>query len=214
MNLKSYFSHLVNYVIAAVTVVAGLDPALLPPQYAAIVAGAGLVATVAHHSYTAGGATATLQAVTKAVQASAVVLLIGVALVSSALLSACKTLPTPTQQSQVAIAVDVAAGFAIQQKDADPAVWKARAVQYKAIAVELKAVNDAGTATLATLQADLAPAIAKLSPAEQLGARALVAALVPYLQAQAQANATVQNTQAAVDVILAAVIDACTAYGG
>lgn len=125
----------------------------------------------------------------------------------------CKTAPTATQQSGIAIAVDLAAGFGIQQGSTDPGVWKARATQFKTIATQLKTLNDAGTATLATLAGDLQPLIAKLPPADVLAANTLVAALTPYLNQQLAGNPTVANTQAAVDLILQAVIDACTVYG-
>lgn len=127
--------------------------------------------------------------------------------------SACKTLPTVNQQAGITVAIDIAAGFAIQQHDTDQSVWKARAAQYKAIALQLQALNNAGTATLATLQADLEPLIAKLPPADVLAAHALVAAVTPYVQQQISTNPKVANTQAAVAVVLQAVIDACTAYG-
>jgi hypothetical protein len=131
----------------------------------------------------------------------------------ASLLQGCATLPTANQQAGIIVSVDVAAGLAIQQKDTDPVKWHARAAEYKVIAVQLKTLNDAGTATLATLAADLAPLVAKLPPADQLAATALEAALVPYLQSQIPGNANVQNVQTTVGVILDTLISACEAYG-
>lgn len=128
------------------------------------------------------------------------------------IVSACTTPPTAGQQAGIQVAVDVATGLAIQQKDSDPAVWKARAAQYRAIATQLQTLNSMGTATLATLAADLQPMIGQLPPAEQLAARSLVAALTPYLNAQLRDNPTLATTQAAVGAILAEFILACDTY--
>lgn len=221
MNLKdifgSYLGHLAGYVLAGADIVSKINPSLIPPQYGILVSVAGLVTIASHHGYQAGtaGIQAAVDAATKALTSApvkiAAMLLLAVAIPIG--LSACKTAPTATQQSQIVLAVDVASGVAIQQRDTDPAKWMARAVSYKAIATELKAVNDAGTATLATLAADLQPLVAKLPPADQLAASALVAALTPYLNQQTQSNPQVANIRATVDVILQAVIDSCDAYG-
>ena len=213
--VKSYLSHLTGYVVAGATIVSGLDPKLIPPQYAFFTALAGLIVTAGHHGFTAGNANAVIAAAAQAATSTAAKILLvaifAVATVSG--LSACKSTPTVRQQAEVAIVVDIAAGYAIQRQDSDPSAWKARASEYKAIAVKLKAIDEAGIATLATLQADLQPLIAKLPPADQLAANAFVNALVPYLTSQLQSNPTAANTQAVVDLILQAVIDACGAYG-
>lgn len=212
--VKSYLGHLSGYVVAGAVIVSSLDPKLLPPQYSFFTALAGAIVTASHHSYTAGAAnaavTAAANAAQKALTTAAPVLLCAFLAVAS--LTACKTLPTPTEQAGITVAVDIATGAAIQN-GATPAQYTARAAEFKAIAVMVKTVNDAGTATLATLAADLAPQIAKLPPADQLAAHALVAALTPYLQRQAAANPSLANTQATLDVILQAVIDSCGAYG-
>lgn len=218
MNLSAiagrYLGHLAGYVVAAATIVSGLDPKLVPPQYSFIVAVAGTVVAAAHHGYSAGvnGAAvkAAADAATKALTAAAPALV--VALLVAGSMTGCKTLPTPTEQAGITVAVDIATGAAIQNGgNAD--IWKARAVKFKAIAVSVKQVNDAGTATLATLAADLEPQLALLPPADQLAAHALVAALQPYIDNEVQANPDLAKTRAALDVILQAVIDSCTAYG-
>jgi hypothetical protein len=124
----------------------------------------------------------------------------------------CKTMPTPTQQAGITVAVDIATGAAIQNGGTTD-TWKARAAKFKAIAISVKQVNDAGTATLATLMADLTPQLALLPPADQLAAHALVAAIQPYLDQEIAANPDLATTRAALDVILQAVIDSCNAYG-
>lgn len=215
MNIvKSYLGHLSGYVVAGAVIVSSLDPKLIPPQYSFFTALAGVIVTASHHGYSAGTAngviTAAAQAAQKALTSAAPVLLCAFLAVAS--LTACKTMPTPTQQAGITVAVDIATGAAIQNGgNAD--IWKARAVKFKAIAVSVKQVNDAGTATLATLAADLEPQLATLPPADQLAAHALVAALQPYIDNEVQANPDLATTRAALDVILQAVIDSCTAYG-
>lgn len=218
MNVKSilgsYLGHLAGYVVATATIVSGLDPKLVPPQYAFLTAVAGTIVAASHHGYTAGinGATvkAAADAATKAITAAAPALL--VALVLGVGLVGCKTLPTPTEQAGISVAVDIATGAAIQNGGTAD-VWKARAVKFKAIAVSVKSINDAGTATLATLAADIAPQLATLPPADQLAAHALVAAIQPYLDQEVAANPDLANVRATLDTILQAVIDSCAAYG-
>jgi hypothetical protein len=128
-------------------------------------------------------------------------------------LTACATLPTATQDAAITTTVSIATGFAIQQKDTDAKVWQTRAQQIKLIALELKSVNDSGSASLATLAADLQPQIQKLGPADVLAVNSLVAVLTPLLNQQIQNNPKVGNTQVAVDSILTAVITTCAAFG-
>lgn len=146
----------------------------------------------------------------KGLDTLALALLVGGVLLA---LCACTTAPTANQQAGIQVSVDVATGFAIQQKDADPGVWKARAIAYKSIALQLQAINSAGNSTLATLAADLQPLIAKLPPVDQLAARSLVAGLTPYLNAQLRDNPTVAATQTALASILTEFILACETYG-
>jgi hypothetical protein len=185
---------------------------LLPPQYGLIVSVAGLVTIAAHHGYQAGGAgvQAAVDAAAKALKATAPLLV--TAFLVAGVISGCKTVPSAPAQAGITVAVDIATGAAIQNGgNAD--VWKARAVKFKAIAAQVKQVNDAGTATLATLAADLEPQLKLLPPADQLAAHALVAALTPYIQQEVQANPDLANVRATLDVILQAVIDSCAAYG-
>lgn len=142
---------------------------------------------------------------------------VALAAASLAVLAACSSSPTTTQAAELAVAIDLVTGAAVQQGTSDQAVWKLRAVTFKSAATTLKAVNDAGAgATLATLQADLAPLIAKLGPADVLAANALVTALTVIIQQQigtGTAAGKLAATQATVDIILSDVISACAAYG-
>lgn len=229
MNVKSilgsYIGHLAGYVLAGADIVSKVNPSLLPPQYGLLISVAGLVTIATHHGYQAGtaGVQAAVDAATKALKSTAPVLLI--CLLAAGFLAGCKTAPNAQQSAGITIAVDVATGAAIQngvhcavsttsppQFDCSDA-YKSRAAEFKAIAVEVKTVNDAGTATLATLAADIAPLIDRLPPADQLAAHALVAALTPYLNAELQGNDGLRNVQTTLDVILQAVIDSCAAYG-
>lgn len=220
MNVKSilgsYLGHLAGYILAGADIISKVNPSLLPPQYGILVSVAGLVTVAAHHGYAAGasGVQAAVDAATKALTSTpakvVAMLLLGVAV---PFVGGCATAPTATESAGISVAVDIATAAAIQNGSNDPSAWKSRAVEYKAIAVKVKAVNDAGTATLATLAADLQPQIAKLPPADQLAANVLVTALTPYLNQELQGNAKLQTAQTAVDVIVQAVIDACTTYG-
>lgn len=212
-HLKAYPAHLALYLIGAVDFVSSLPAAGGLAPYAPYITMAGVLGASLHHAYQTGAASSIVQAAASApVKLMLAVMMLSVFLGVS-VLQGCATAPTAGEQAGIVVAIDVATGLAIQQKDTDAAKWKSRATEYKAIAVELKTVNDAGTATLATLATDLAPLVAKLPPADQLAANALESALIPYLQSQIPGNANVQNAQASVDVILGAVIAACQAYG-
>lgn len=221
-HLKTYPAHLALYLIAAVDFVAKV-PALGPlAPYAPWITAAGAVGAALHHSYTTGAASAAVQTVSAAVAAAPAKLMLTALMLGATLslavgLTACASLPAPTatEQAGVTVAVDVGTGLLISNngKITDLATQKARAVEYKAIALKVKAVNDAGTATLATLAAVLQPEIAKLPPADQIAAAAFVAGLAPILSQGIPGNPNVQNVETRVDVILAAVIGTCEAYG-
>lgn len=208
--MKINWLHVVNSVAGGLAIVAGLNPALFgpyAPQAAMAIGLATIGANVLHAVVTSGEVPPS-----QAAKALFMAIVVGVMFTLVVGLSACKTVPTPTEQAGIVVAVDIATGAAIQEGTA-PAGYAARAAKFKAIAVEVKTVNDAGTATLATLAADIAPQIAKLPPADQLAAHALIAALTPYLNAETSGNPTLQTAQATLDVILQAVIDSCGAYG-
>jgi hypothetical protein len=219
-HLKTYPAHLALYLIAAVDFVAKV-PALGPlAPYAPWITAAGAVGAALHHSYTTGAASAAVQTVSAAVAAAPAKLMLTALMLGATLslavgLTACATAPTAQEQAGVTVAVDVGTGLLISNngKITDLATQKARAVEYKAIALKVKAVNDAGTATLATLADVLQPEIAKLPPADQLAAAAFVAGLSPILNQGIPGNPNVQNVQTRVDLILAAIIGTCEAYG-
>lgn len=200
--------HVLNYLIAAAAIVAGLSPNLMGSHGPAIVGAAVLAGNVLHGLVTADPSKPTGTVVKSLFTA----LVFACVLTTVLAVSACKTAPTATQSAGITVAVDIATGAAIQN-GASPAGYQSRAANFKAIAVKVKAVNDAGTATLATLAADIAPLIATLPPADQLAAHALIAALTPYLNQEIAASPQLQNTQATLDTILQAVIDSCSAYG-
>jgi hypothetical protein len=201
--LKSYGGHMAAYLTAALSIFQYTSPTTLGPNGPLIIAVVGALAGAASNVHVANASAAVVGKV-----ASFFVCAILVA----GMLTGCKTLPTPTQQAGITVAVDIATGAAIQNGGTTE-TWKARAVKFKAIATSVKQVNDAGTATLATLAADLQPQLALLPPADQLAAHALMAALQPYIDNEVAANPDLATTRAALDSILQAVIDACTAYG-
>jgi hypothetical protein len=210
--LKTYGAHLLSYIVSGLTLVAGLNPALLPPQIGVWVGAAGLLLTGIHNVQAAN--TPAPGSVTTAAKAVMLALLLGVLAVGvGSGVSACKTLPSATVQAGIDAGIDVAVGLAVQQGSTDAAVWKARAVSFKAIATTLQTVNNSGTTTLATLSADLQPLIAKLGPTDVIAANALVAALTPILNQQIAANPGVANVQTEIADVLTNVINACAAYG-
>lgn len=211
-KIKSYGLHVLSYVMSALAFYAGLDPTVLAavggPKALAAAGLAGAIVTGVHNVMVAG----TPKPGEVVVKAHWLATLV-VAAVATVMLVGCATPQTAKEQSAIVVSVNLAAGFAIQQDDRDPAVWKARATKYKDIALKLQTVNDAGTATVATLAAELQPLVAKLDPAEQNAARAFIAAVTPYLQDQANSNAQVANTRERVATLLDAVIAACSDYG-
>lgn len=211
-HLKAYPAHFLLYLVGAVDFIAQI-PAIGPlAQYAPWIGAAAAVAAAIHHSFTSGAASAAAATVVKSGTATLILLGLSLALVGVSV-TGCATLPTPTQNAAITTAVTVATGFTIQQKDTDPAKWQSRAKEIKLIALELKSVNDAGSATLATLAADLEPQVAKLGPADVIAVNALVATLTPILQDQIAKNPKIGNTQVAVDMILTAILTTCSAYG-
>lgn len=150
-----------------------------------------------------------------AVAPTVLLVLILVALMSlhgCALFQPLATAPTTQEESRIASITQIATIAAITGTNSNATVWKDRATQFKAAALKLQAANDSGTATLATLNADLQPELAKLKPLDAALANALIVALQPYLT-QAANDPVVLNTQTRVDVILSAVIAECAAYG-
>lgn len=210
MNINITPLNVLNALMSVAAIGAGLNPLLLGP-HGAVIVGVCVLALNVGHSLLSKPASAPT-AIPKALLA---VLMLILVVSLCAPLTACKTTPTATQQADIAVAIDVAVAASVQAHSADPAVWKDRAQAYETIAKTLKATNDAGTgATLATLRADLQPLIAKLGPADALAANALVAGLVPYIQAQIDANPNNGTLQTNLSLILADVIAACAAYTG
>jgi ABC-type transporter Mla MlaB component len=212
-HLKAYPAHLALYLVGALDFLSTLPAAGGLAPYTGYITAAGVLAAALHHSFQTGAASAAVQAVASA-PAKLVLATVALSIVLGAsVLQGCTTLPTATQDAAITTTVSIATGFAIQQKDTDPKVWQTRATQIKLIALELKSVNDAGSASLATLAADLQPQIQKLGPADVIAVNSLVAALTPLLNQQIQGNPKVGNTQVAVDSILTAVLTTCSAYG-
>lgn len=208
-HLKTYPAHLALYLIGALDFVSTLPAAGGLAPYTGYITAAGVLAAALHHSFQTGAASAVVQAVGSS---SAVKLMLAMVMVVSGI-TGCASLPTETQTAATTTAVSLATGFAIQQKDTDSKVWQTRATQIKLIALELQSVNNAGTATLATLAADLQPLVTKLGPADVLAVNSLVAALTPLLNQQITSNPKVGNTQVAVANVIQAVLTTCAAYG-
>lgn len=209
--LAKYASHLAGYVVAGATIVSGLNPKLLPPQYAFVTALAGLVVHGASHGYTAGqgsaavnaAVSAAVAAVAKVPPAAAVAVL---ALLSVGGLSGCATVEgffaspasAPAVESVVLIAVGTAESKGITAAEIN-----------KVCKVALAA--DSGTgATLATVAAAVNAELATLNlPAADLAAaNILEAALSAAIQAKIGSNADVATTEANVATVLAVAINA------
>lgn len=212
-HLKAYPAHLALYLVAAVDFAAKIPALGVLAPFAPYITAAGALSMALHHANTSGYASGIASAVASVPAKLMLATMALAVLLGTSVLQGCMSLPTATQDAAITTTVSIATGFAIQQKDTDTKVWQTRAVQIKLIALELKAVNDSGTASLATLAADLQPQIQKLGPADVIAVNSLVAALTPLLNQQIQGNPKVANTQVAVDSILTAVITTCAAYG-
>lgn len=212
-HFKTYPAHLALYLIGALDFISTLPIAGGLTPYTGYITAAGVAAAALHHAFETGAASTVVAAVTS-VPAKLVLATMALSVVLGAsVLQGCATLPTETQTAATTTAVSLATGFAIQQKDTDPKVWQTRATQIKLIALELQSVNNAGTATLATLAADLQPLVTKLGPADVMAVNSLVAALSPLLNQQITNNPKVGNTQVAVANVIQAVLTTCAAYG-
>lgn len=214
--LAKYLSHLTGYVVAGATIVSGLNPKLLPPQYAFIVAGAGLVVNAAHHGYTAGqltsAATAAVNALAKVPPTAAVAVL---AILAGAGLNGCTT----AQNAQVQAVVTSPAAQVLVTAAVDAAVATAEskgitAAQINGVAkVALTAAGSTG-ATVATVAAAANAQLGKLNlPPGDLAAAQLLESLIGVeiqarLSADPQAAANVASASTDVSFVLNAVVAA------
>lgn len=209
--LASYAAHLAGYSVSAAAIVAGLNPKLLPPQYAFVIALAGLVVTAAHNGFTVAQGSAAVNAavaaatnaVAKIPPAAAVAVLV---LLSGLGLSGCATVEgyfaspaaAPIIETVVLLAVGTAESNGVKAADIN-----------RIAKIALQA--DQGTqATLATVtfavQAELATL--NLPPVDMAAAGILEAALSAAVQAQADKNPDVATTEANIATVLAEVIAA------
>jgi hypothetical protein len=209
--LAKYASHLAGYVVAGATIVSGLNPKLLPPQYAFVTALAGLVVHAASHGYTAGqgsdavnaAVSAAAAALAKVPPAAAVAL---VALLGFGGLSGCATVEgffaspasAPVIESVVLIAVGTAESKGIA------------AAQINRVCKVALAADSGTGATLATVAAAVNAELATLNlPAADLAAaNILEAALSAAIQAKNGSNADVATTEANVATVLSLAINA------
>ena len=211
---SSYLAHLSGYVVAGATLVSGINPKVVPPQYAFLVALAGVIVNAAHHGYTVANASpvakavldavikAALDAATAATKAAPVVTL----LLALPFLHACSTLSgwfnSPQAQPVIVAAVDVAVATA-EQKGVS-------ATQINDIAKQALVADQSTSATLATVAAVVNAQLAKLNlPAGDLtAAQILEVALAAEIQARIGTNANLAAARAAVADVLNAVIEA------
>ncbi len=208
--LGSYLGHLTSYLVSAATIVAGLDPKLVPPQYSFLVATAGLVVTAAHHGYTAGTAQQVVKVVTDTLaQAPAklvvAALMLAMTLTVGSQLTACATMQkafSPNAAPYVTAAVDVAVATAESKG--------VQAVKINAIAKQALAADTGAGASLAAVTALVNAQVAKLNlPAADLAAvQILEVALTAAVQQQIGQNPNVAVAQADVAQLLNAVIAA------
>lgn len=209
--LGSYASHLAGYAVAGATIVSGMNPKLLPPQYAFVVALAGLVVHAASHGYTAAQGSAAVNAavaaataaVAKIPPAAAVAVL---ALLSGVGLSGCATVEgyfaSPAAAPVIETVVLLAVGTAEQKG--------VKAADINRIAKIALAADSGTSATLATVSAAVNAELATLNlPAADLAAaNILEAAITAQVQIQAAKNPDVATTEANIATVLNYVIQA------
>lgn len=209
--LGKYAAHLAGYAVSAAVVVSGLNPKLLPPQYAFLTGVAGAIVVAAHHGYTAAQGSAAVSAAANAALANlnkavpAVAPMLAVLLLSMGL-GGCATVEgyfaSPAAAPIIETVVLVAVGTAEQKG--------VKATDINRIAkIALQA--DSGTqATLATVTGAVNAELATLNlPAADLAAaNILEAALSAVIQAEAAKNPDVATTEANVATVLSEVIAA------
>lgn len=202
MNVKSilgsYLGHLAGYVVAAATIVSGLDPKLVPPQYAFITALAGTVVAAAHHGYSAGVNGATITAVanaaTKAITTAVPALLVALVLGAGTTLIGCASvqsfLSSPTGQTIVPAGVEVAIATAEQKG--------VTAAQINSVSKAVLAADTSAATTVVGLTAAVNAQVAKLNlPAGDVAAfQILETAFDAYLVSKYGNNPTVAQVQA------------------
>lgn len=214
--LSKYLGHLAAYVVSAASLVAGLDPAIVPPQYSAVVAGAGLITALAHHSYKAGAASAVLSAAANAVNASATpvkLMLVVFLLAPMLMLSGCQTIAPAVQKVGTAITAPEAQPYIAAGVDVAVATAEAKGVSAAQINSIAKAALAADTGTAATLAAVgqvINAELVKLNlPAGDLAAaQILELSFQVAIQKQVGTDPTLALTQAAVADVLKAFIAA------
>jgi hypothetical protein len=149
-------------------------------------------------------------------------LLLAAALTVAASISGCATLSaiTTTQgvllndsiQLGTAIYISRAGGTAVAPAKYSPQ-QQARAQQVKNIAAEIQGFVSGGTVTVAGFDAAMATWIAKLNPAEQIIANALLQEIDPLIQAQLGNNVLNAAGSMAVKDVTNDIITAAKLYG-
>lgn len=212
----SYLSHLTGYIVAAATIVSGLNPKAVPPQYAFMTALAGVVVNAAHHGYTIANASpivkAALEAALKAAtDAASKVTPVFLALLLTPLMFGCAQLQTATQKTSAVITSPQAQPFI--KASAFAAVTAAEqhgitAAQINAVAKAALAADQGAGASLAAVKAVLDTELAKLKlPAGDLVAIGIVEdEFNVYAQSYVSTDPTLASAQAAAADIFQAVI--------
>jgi hypothetical protein len=206
-KVKSYGAHAVSYVVSALTFVAGLNPALVPPSWARYIGAAGLLLTAAHNVQAAGAAKpGSVTTVAK------VVAMFAVSAMLLASLPGCKAL-TPTQTIAQQVAIQYATAKFVEDK-ATPAERTARAAHVIEVAESLKGLAAGETATVATLEARAFAVIqnAKLELADQALANTLVAVVAQELRARVSSGVLGDEDRIRVVSVLDGIIAACHGY--
>jgi hypothetical protein len=207
-TLKTYLGHLVAYIVSAAGIVAGLDPSLLPPQYAVGIAVAGAITTVAHHSYSAGGTAALVKAAATAVSqaagtAPAKLAIVAILMAPLLMLHGCASAPANIQKGAAVVVAQDSQPIVQALTLAAVATAEQQGVPAAAINGVAKKVLEAdtgSTASLATVGALVNQELAKLNlpPADLAAAQILEIALGGAINAKLGQDPTIASVQAAV----------------
>lgn len=215
----SYLSHLTGYLVAMATIVSGIDPKLIPPQYAFLVAIAGLITNAAHHGYTIANASpivkaalaGALQSASDVAGKTAPALLAIIAMPLLLTLHGCAQFRTTVDKTSTAITSPQAQPFI--KASALAAVTAAEqhgitAAQINAVAKAALAADQGAGASLAAIKAVLDTQLVKLKlPAGDLVAIGIVEdEFNLYAQSYISADPTLASAQAAAADIFQAVI--------
>jgi hypothetical protein len=202
-KVKKFGAHVVSYLTNGAMLLAGLDPATLPPSWLPYIAAAGLLVTGAHNVQAAG------KKFDPAIK-SLVGFGVGAVLLAY-MVSGCSFLK-PENAVLHQVAVQYATGKYIEGADEGKEID--RACKIIAVSETVAALATSDTVTLDGLEAHALSVVANasMSPADRILANTLVAAVVAELRARVDTGVLSDQDRYRVGLVLGWVKQAAGAY--